>query len=506
MSALDSLLRIVDQQGANELRLGTDKAPSMFAQGAPKKLTMPATSTEALRQLLGELLDDARLAQLDKLGRIELSHDVERLGAFRLTITKRPGAALAIDAIVLRAPVAPRERPSSAAAPPATGATPLHLEPAPLAAPAAPALAAFAAATLAPSTPYRLANTLEALVTRAIGMGASDVHVSEGDPPMARVHGRLVPLDAAISEPLLELARSTVGPALDARLAQKASADVSVDLPGGARGRVNVYATSRGLAMAIRVLADRVPTLGSLGFPIAIDDLGHLPNGLVLVTGATGSGKSTTLAALAQHAIESRSVVCVTLEDPIEYVLSSHGSSLVRQRQIGRDARDFATGLRDALREDPDVLLIGEMRDPESIQLALTAAETGHLVLASLHSRGAVSAIERVIDTYAPERQGQIRVMLADSLRAVVAQRLLPREGGGRALAAEVLRVTASVAASIRDAKPASIKSAMQAGRGEGMIPLERSLADLAKRRVVSLEAARGAANDLSTFTQYMTA
>lgn len=337
-------------------------------------------------------------------------------------------------------------------------------------------------------------------------MGASDVHVSEADRPMARVHGQLVPLDDAISAPLLELARETFGPVLHARLDERSSLDVSLDLPGGGRGRLNVYGTSRGLAMALRILPDRVPALASLGFPLQLDDLAHLPNGLVLVTGATGSGKSTTLAALAQHALESRSVHLVTLEDPIEYLFACQGASLVRQRQIGRDARDFATGLRDALREDPDLLLIGEMRDAESIQLALTAAETGHLVLASLHSRGAVSAIERVVDTYPPQRQGQIRVMLADSLRAVVAQRLLPREGGGRVLAAEILRVTPSVAASIRDAKPSAIKSAMQAGRGEGMIPLERSLAELAKRRAVSLEVARGAANDLSTFAQYMTA
>jgi twitching motility protein PilT len=187
--------------------------------------------------------------------------------------------------------------------------------------------------------------------------------------------------------------------------------------------------------------------------------------------------------------------VLVTLEDPIEYQFEATARSLVRQRQIGREVPDFSTGLRDALREDPDVLLIGEMRDAESIHLALTAAETGHLVLASLHSRSASSAVERIIDTYPGEKQTQIRVMLADSLRAVVAQRLVPSQGG-RVLAAEILRATTAVASAIREGKLGSIKSSMQAGRADGMIILERSLAALVRQRLITPEAAKNAAND----------
>ncbi|NUP13513.1 MAG: PilT/PilU family type 4a pilus ATPase [Polyangiaceae bacterium] len=435
-------------------------------------------------------------------------------------MTKRPGAALAFDAIVLRATPGAREEKAATRAAPVAPA-PARDEPPPReTARYAPAPSAVEASrrpraeTPPPPPPvvaqhqhpYRLANSLEELVARAIDVGASDVHVSETDPPVMRVHGRLVPFEERLTTPLFELLRSSFGPYLDARLGDGASCDLALELPRGARGRVNVYATSRGLAMALRILPREVPALKSLGFPVPLDDLARLPNGLVLVTGATGSGKSTTLAALTQEAVATRSVVLVTLEDPIEYVFDDRGTqSLIRQRQIGRDVRDFATGLRDALREDPDVLLIGEMRDAESIQLALTAAETGHLVLASLHSRSAVSAVERIIDTYPPERQGQIRVMLADSLRAVVAQRLIPRESGeGRVLAAEVMRVTTSVASSIRDGKPSAIRSAMQAGRGEGMIPLERSLVDLVKKRAISVETARASANDAATLAQYM--
>jgi twitching motility protein PilT len=239
--------------------------------------------------------------------------------------------------------------------------------------------------------------------------------------------------------------------------------------------------------------------------PVAFDDVIDLRDGLVIVCGATGSGKSTTLAALAQEALRRRSILLVTLEDPIEYALETSNASLVRRRQVGRDVADFASGLRDALREDPDVLIVGEMRDPETIALALTAAETGHLVLASLHSRATASAIERIVDTYPPERQRQIRVQLADSLRMVVAQRLLPRaRGAGRIPAIELLRVTHATAPLIREGRTAQLATALQGGRREGMLALEHCLADLVASGEVSLEDARAASNDRASFDMYL--
>jgi twitching motility protein PilT len=239
--------------------------------------------------------------------------------------------------------------------------------------------------------------------------------------------------------------------------------------------------------------------------PVPLEDLVDIPHGLVLVCGATGSGKSTTLAALAQEALRRRSIVLTTLEDPIEHALFASETSLVRRRQIGRDARDFASGLRDALREDPDVLLLGEMRDPETIGMALTAAETGHLVLSSLHSGSASSTVERIVDSYPPARQGQVRVHLADALRAVVVQRLLPRaRGTGRVVALEVLRVTHAVASMVREGKTSQIASAIQSGKRDGMVSLERSLADRVQAGDVRIEDARAAANDPASLAMYV--
>jgi twitching motility protein PilT len=268
---------------------------------------------------------------------------------------------------------------------------------------------------------------------------------------------------------------------------------------------VHVFRTREGLAASVRLLPGAAPSLASLHLPVPLDDLVELPAGLVLVCGATGSGKSTTLAALAQETLRRRSIVLTTLEDPIEHDLHANDTSLVRRRELGRDVSSFATGLRDALREDPDVILVGEMRDPETIGLALTAAETGHLVLSSLHSRSAASAIERIVDAYPPERQAQIRVQLADSLRAVVIQRLLPRaRGGGRLPCVEVLRGTHAVASLVREGRTAQIPSALQSSRREGMISLERSLADRVHAGEIRVEDARAAANEPASLAMYL--
>jgi len=242
-----------------------------------------------------------------------------------------------------------------------------------------------------------------------------------------------------------------------------------------------------------------------LQLPLNLASLAELPNGLVLLCGATGSGKSSTLAALSRHALEQRSILLVTLEDPIEFQLRASAQSIVRQRQIGRDTESFTSGLRDALRSDPDIIVVGELRDPETIRLALTAAETGHLVLASIHSGSAADCVERVVDAYPADQRSQIRVQLADALRAVVVQRLLPRHrGSGRIAALEVLRVNRAVSNVIREAKTAQLGTLLQAGKREGMISLERCLADYVQSGAVSLEQARAAANDADSLAMYL--
>jgi twitching motility protein PilT len=286
------------------------------------------------------------------------------------------------------------------------------------------------------------------------------------------------------------------------------STDLALSSPSAGRLRLHTFLAGGLPALAVRLLPPEIPSLSALGFPNELKDLATLPSGFVLLTGPAGSGKSTTAAALCQELIRQRSVMLLTLEDPVEYAFDTrHTQSIVRQRQIGLDMPDFASGLRDALREDPDVLLIGEMRDAESISLALTAAETGHLVFATLHSRGAASAIDRIIDAYPAARQQQLRVQLSESLRAVIAQRLLPHaRGSGRVLALEVLRRNAAVANLIREGKTPQLTSAMQSSRKEGMVLLERSLADLCRSGAIEERQAFAVANDQDSLMEYLQA
>jgi len=505
MARIDSLLSIVAQQGADELRLGTDREPRMLAAGAPKRLAIPATPEETLRELLGELLTPERERLMREHGRAELVYEAVGVGRFQVRFAVGAGGGFEVlfrrDAA--RSVAASRDRNHAPAVAVAHRPAPALASPAPPAAPPPPAEVAPPVPAEPPAAPAdAMSASLLGLVANAAALRASDLHIDDGAPAVVRVDGALRRLG---DEPVDLAAALALGPDREARIARGGSLDLGVEAPGVGRVRVHVFRTASGLAASVRLLPEAAPALASLHLPVAVDDLVELPHGLVLVCGASGSGKSTTLAALAQEALRRRSIVLVTLEDPIEYALSAAATSLVRRRQVGQDVPDFASGLRDALREDPDVLLVGEMRDPETIGLALTAAETGHLVLASMHSRSAASAVERIVDTYPPARQGQIRVQLADALQAVIVQRLLPRaRGSGRLPAVEVLRVTHAVESMIREAKTSQIASAIQSGRREGMISLERSLADRVQAGEVRPEDARTAANDPASLAMYL--
>lgn len=505
MARIDSLLAIVVDQGANELRLGSDREPKMFAQGTPKKLHLPAMPEQTIRELLGDILSPERAAALEARRPVEVTHTAGALGNFHVTMTGREGGGL--DVLFLRggkrgAPPAPAPVPAVASASPASTPTPAALPP-------SATLAAPTDLEDRPVVPRRgrvvvgLGPSLVSLVARAAAMNASDLHLLDGEVPAARTGGTLSPFDDLEAMNLAEAL--TWENDAEARVRAGESADLGLDVEDIARIRLHVYATAAGLAAAIRLLPRQPPSLASLQLPVSIDDLAFAPHGLVLVCGATGSGKSTTLAALAQEALRRRSVILVTLEDPIEFVLAGSGQSLVRRRLVGRDTPNFASGLRDALREDPDILLVGEMRDAETIGLALTAAETGHLVLASIHSRSAASAIERIVDAYPPEQQQQIRGQLADSLRAIIVQRLLPRaRGDGRVVAVEVLRGTHAVASLIREGKSAQLPTLIQSGKREGMLSLERSLADRVLAGDIRPDDAKAAANDPGSLATYL--
>ena len=500
MAGIDSLLKMLDGNGGDVLRVATDAVPKMSKMGSPLRLSMPATTDATLRHLLGPLLSPEREAELRTHQRLELLYTPESGGApFSVVMQALSSPANALDVTFRRAP-AGGAKPALAAVrdvPPREVVAPMAAVAPPLPSPAPVERSEVARQGPDPH--------LVSLLAQAVERRASDVHLHAGETPTMRVDGRLMKFEgASIAEPE-ELLSSLLAGAGRAALDSGRSADLAFDAPGLGRFRVNAYRTRGVLAAAIRVLPLRSPTLEELHFPVPLGEIVDVPHGLVLVTGPTGSGKSATLAALARRAIR-RQALLISLEDPIEYPLDAEpGAGLVRQRQVGSDVRDFPTGLRDALREDPNVLLIGEMRDPETISLALTAAETGHLVLASLHSRSASSSVERIVDSYPPERQQQIRVQLADALSAIISQRLLPRaEGSGRLPAIEVLRGNHTISSLIREGKTAQIASAIQSGRKDGMLALERCLADLVRGGQVKAEDAAGMANEPAAFMAYL--
>ncbi|MEY3660975.1 MAG: hypothetical protein RLZZ169_1801, partial [Pseudomonadota bacterium] len=296
------------------------------------------------------------------------------------------------------------------------------------------------------------------LLQVAVQRGASDLHLSAGQPPWLRVDGDLCrlalpPLDQAC---VLQGLADVMSEAQQQRQRRDLDADFSLSLPGLGRFRVATFLQDRGAAAVFRLIPDAVPTLAQLGLGAVFQRLADLPRGLVCVTGPTGSGKSTTLAALIDHINAHRQCHILTIEDPIEFVHSSQ-RSLVSQREVDRHARSFAAALRAALREDPDVILIGELRDLETVRLALTAAETGHLVLATLHTASAAKTIDRIIDVFPAEEKAVVRSMLAESLQAVVAQTLLKRVGGGRVAAHELMLATPAIRNLVREARVAQL-------------------------------------------------
>jgi twitching motility protein PilT len=336
-------------------------------------------------------------------------------------------------------------------------------------------------------------SSIDELLERMVAQGASDLHVTSGSEPAIRVNGRLQRLDdvgrlsADDSQRLLYRILSTEQ---QKQLEIKRQIDLSYSIPGLARFRVNVYFQRQSLGAAFRLVPAELKTLDDLGLPQQLHDLAKKPRGLVLVTGPTGSGKSTTLAAVIDEINRNRHEHIMTIEDPIEF-LHRHKSCIVNQREIGPDAISFAEALRGALRQDPDVILLGEMRDLETIATALTAAETGHLVFATLHTQDAPSTVDRLIDVFPAAQQEQIRVQIASTLQAIVTQTLVPTiDGAGRVPAVEILYPDDAVRNLIRQAKVEQIYSIMQTGTQRGMQTLEQALVDLVVRGKISQDTA----------------
>jgi len=348
------------------------------------------------------------------------------------------------------------------------------------------------AAPAAPG-PVELPPPLVALLAETVRRGATDLLLVPGAPPSVRLHGRLEPLPGEPLGPdaVRDLVRPTLSAARRQRVEAAGSADLSLRVAALGRFRMNVHRTQGGEAAAIRVLPKRIPTLAELGLPASLHDLTRSARGLVLVTGATGSGKTTTLAALLDRVVGEEKLHVVTIEDPVEYE-HRHRKSVVEQVEVGADAPDFATALVAALRQDPDVLLVGEMRDEATARTVLTAAETGHLVLTTVHTNDAPQSVHRVLDLFPPGQQTQVRQQLSLCLSAIVCQQLVPRkDGGGRAAAVEILIATDAIRAHIRKGQLHHLHNEMTLGRRFGMVTMEESLAALVRDGAITETEAR---------------
>jgi twitching motility protein PilT len=346
---------------------------------------------------------------------------------------------------------------------------------------------------------------IETLLQVAIKHHASDLHLRAGMPPLIRVHGRLRPLPendgtASDAEALLKILTD----AQRQHFEQQHDLDFAYELPGVGRFRANFLQQRQGIGAVFRVIPNRIPSLEELALPQAVSNLVRLEQGLVLVTGPTGSGKSTTLAAMIDHINQEYDKHIVTIEDPLEFI-HPNKVSLVTQREVGTHTSSFAAALRAVLREDPDIILIGELRDLETIALAMTAAETGHVVFGTLHTRTAASTVDRLIDVFPPEQQGQIRMMLAETLKGVITQQLLAcADHQGRIAAVEMLMGTTALSNLIREGKTYQIPSIIQTGRREGMQTMDQAILELLRAKRITPQEAYRKAIDKETYRQYL--
>ncbi len=343
---------------------------------------------------------------------------------------------------------------------------------------------------------------LTELLSFSVKNKASDLHLSAGLPPMIRVNGdvRRINLPAMEHKDVHGMIYEVMNDALRKTYEEHLEVDFSFEIPGLARFRVNAFNQDRGAAAVLRTIPSKILTLEDLNAPKIFADLAMKPRGMVLVTGPTGSGKSTTLAAMVNHVNENEYAHILTVEDPIEFVHESK-KGLINQREVGSHTHSFSAALRSALREDPDVILVGELRDLETIRLALSAAETGHLVFGTLHTVSAAKTVDRIVDVFPGDEKEMVRAMLSESLQAVISQTLLKtKDGSGRVAAHEIMLGTPAIRNLIREAKVAQMYSAIQTGASFGMQTLDASLMDLVKRNQISMATARSAAKTPENF------
>lgn len=494
MAAIDSLLRLIDTQRADGLLVRTGSPPALLVGDGEKSLSMPPLDASMVAALVEELLAEDQQATLREQGHLSLTYASDGLGALEVAV-RRDGEQVSAT---FRVQGGTASGAPSPATPAEAGRRRGNLAPTP-----GPLAARIEGEFLPASSVAAGPGHLVDLLRQAAARQVADVFLSAGEPATWRLDGGLARVDGVV--PTDEDLEALFAPVLSAdrreRLAQHGSVDLALELDaegGGAapRFRVSLFQQSRGMAAALRPVARRIPSLQELALPPSLAGLIDYPHGLVLMTGPTGSGKSTTMAALIALLHQTRFRHVITIEDPIEFQYPA-GRCLIHQRQLGTHVSSYADGLRAALRSAPDVILVGEMRDSETIAAALTAAETGHLVLSTLHCGSAAMAVDRIIDGFPEARQNQVRLQLSDVLRTVVSQRLVEAlPPGGRLPALEILHVTHAVGALIREGRSHQISTVIQTGRDLGMVSMERSLSELVRAGRISRSVARAAAND----------
>ena len=478
MPQLDTMLRALADRGARELLLKEGGQPSFrFAEG-DKPVSPAALSRAQIVTLLSELAGGRDGGALNAGSPVRFAYKLADGRSF-VVETVASGGVFGARIAPQTAPPAVQPGSNGSVAPAAAGSTPSR-------------------GGLAEGKPIDLKNVrqgspaIEAYLAYMVETGASDLHLSPGETPMLRLHGEMIRVPGAKECSAEETAR-LLFQLMPARYKKEFEDDSDTDfaheIPGVARFRCNVFADRKGPGGVFRVIPSKIPTAEELGLSKAMLDLCFLSKGLVLVTGPTGSGKSTTLAAMVDYVNRNRTDHIITIEDPIEFV-HANNKCLVNQREVGIHTRSFKQALRAALREDPDIVLVGEMRDLETIAIAIETAETGHLVFGTLHTSTAPSTVDRIIDQFPADRQAQIRVMLSESLKGVISQTLLKRKSGGRVAAHEVLIGVPAISNLIREGKTFQIPSIMQTSRKNGMIMLNDALVDLVRRDVVSSEEA----------------
>jgi len=488
MAQLDKLLSVMIQKGAEALHLDEDQPSTLQLEGSDAPLTKPLSGPQVVG-LLKEIAPRQAVAHLDQKSPVKFQY-TNAEGVFlvramlqgdkwhcQLTVDdkgefeRRTGMFRAVD--LESGVVASGPSPASATAP---------AGPASPAAPAAPAGDDPAAL----GDPARARAEMERLLRTLVDVGGSDLHLRVGEPPIIRKSGEMTRVDGhkMTDTGLAALLMSIIPDRNRKEFTEHNDTDFAYEIEGVARFRANVLKDRKGIAAVFRVIPSNIVTADQLGISPEVQKLCYLTKGLVLVTGPTGSGKSTTLCALVDLVNRSRADHVITIEDPIEFVHENKGC-IVTQRQVGVHTDSFKSALRAALREDPDIILVGELRDLETVAIAIETAETGHLVFGTLHTTTAASTIDRLIDQFPADRQEQVRTMLSESLKGVVSQVLCKKIGGGRVAAREILLVTSAVSNLIREAKTFQIPSIMQTSKRIGMVTMNDTLLDLVERKQV---------------------